>query len=461
MAEIPESLLDDRERKRLTNARLAMERGNFEYTIEICDQLLEERPECLDVRRLLRSAQKRVYAVGSNKAGVSSMLSGLAAAVFGRLHLKKNPGKALALAEKVLHKNPYQPRALSLLAHGASAMELWETEAFSLETICDRYPENVDKLQRFCESLIKIGETDQALSVAERIVRIKPSNVKGQELMKSASVAHSINQGKWAEAKKDFRAKLRDSSKSESLELSNRIALDPETGKAALHALAEEIEQDPQNLDAYKRAIRICIDTEEYDAALDWVTKTEDLPEADGDISLGQLRSDLKVVRIERELEGLHETPEGSQERIQELEEELRETRLSETKKLVEQFPNDYSLRFKYGEQLLENGALDMAIQQFQIAQRSPSLKLKSLQLLGRGFMKKGLFDLALEQFERANESLTVMDEAKKETLYSIAECSEKIGDKKKAMAYFKSIYASDIAYRDVSSRIDEFYLSG
>ena len=458
MPEIPESLLDDRERKRLSNARLAMERGNFEYTIEICVHLLEERPECLDVRRVLRSAQKRVYAARGRRGSFGTMLFGLAIAAIGRVYLKKQPAKALAMAEKVLHRNPYQPKALSLLAHGASQMELWETEAFCLESICDRYPENLDKLQRYCESLIKIGTTDEALAVAERIVRIKPTNVKGQELMKSASVAHSINRGKWAEEKKDFRAKLRNSAKSESLELAKRITMDRDAGNVALQALIEEIHEDPQNLDAYKRAIRICIDTEDYDAALMWVEKATDLPGAESDISLSQLRSDLKVSRIEVELAELRKAPNLSSDRIDKLEAELNATRLEETKKLVEQFPNDYVLRFKYGEQLLEGGFLDAAIKQFQIAQRSPSLRLKSLQLLGRSFLKKGLFDLALEQLERANESLTVMDDAKKETLYLIAECSEKTGELEKAMSYFKSIYASDIGYRDVSRRIDEFY---
>jgi len=458
MPEIPEDLLDERERKRLSNARVAMERGNFEYAIEICDQLLEIRPECLDVRRLLRTAQKRVYATNGRKGSAATMLNGLVTAALGRFHLKKNPGKAIAMAEKVLHKNPYQPKALSLLAHGASEMDLWETEAFCLETICDRYPENLDKLQRYCESLIKIGATDDALAIAEKIVRIKPSFVKGQELVKSASVAHSINQGKWAENKKDFRAKLRDSAKSESLELKNRVAMDRDTGKLALQSLIEEIDHDPQNLDTYRRAIRVCIDTEDYESALIWVEKAIELPGADSDISLSQLRSDLKVARIDLELDVLRKSPDGSKARIEELERELNSTRLVETQKLVEQFPNDYSLRFKFGEQLLESGSLDKAIQQFQIAQRSPSLKLRSLQLLGRSFMKKGLFDLALEQLESANESLSVMDDSKKETLYLMGECSDKLGNSEKAMSYFKSIYASDIGYRDVASRIDAFY---
>ena len=77
---------------------------------------------------------------------------------------------------------------LSLIARGASLLELHETEAFCLESVCDRYPENFAKLERYCESLIKAGLTEKALKVA-----LKPGQVQEND-------AHSINKGKWADS---------------------------------------------------------------------------------------------------------------------------------------------------------------------------------------------------------------------------------------------------------------------
>jgi len=41
MAEIPEHDLSARDRKKLENAKLAITRGNTEYTVELCSALLE------------------------------------------------------------------------------------------------------------------------------------------------------------------------------------------------------------------------------------------------------------------------------------------------------------------------------------------------------------------------------------------------------------------------------------
>ena len=53
MSEVIEYDLSDWDRKKIENARTAMNRGIFEYTIEICCSLLEEKPRCLEVRGLL------------------------------------------------------------------------------------------------------------------------------------------------------------------------------------------------------------------------------------------------------------------------------------------------------------------------------------------------------------------------------------------------------------------------
>ena len=148
----------------------------------------------------------------------------------------------------------------------------------------------------------------------------------------------------------------------------------------------------------------------------------------------------------------------NSENRIEKLEAVLIELKLDESCKLVEKLPNDYSQRFKYGSYLLESGDIDAGIQQFQISQRSPSLRLKSLVLLGRCFMEKKLFDLALEQLQHAVEGINVMDDFKKEVLYLLAECYEKLERPEEAIEQFKAIYSNDIGYRDVAEKIDAFY---
>lgn len=462
MAEVLEYDLSDRDRKKMENARLAMTRGNFGYTIEICSEILLGEPGCLEVRRLLRKAQRRVYAEKSKSIGLYlSRLSSYPSLLQGYALLKRKPERSMSIGESILSKNVYNIRALSLIARGARVLELNETEAYCLELICDKFPNNHVKLQRLCEALIKAGSTEKALAIAERLNRIRPGNGQVQELVKSASVAHSINQGKWEDKEEDFRSKLKDREEADSLERANRVVVDELGGEERSNDLMEAIHRDPQKVDNYKLLVRSLMNQEKFDEALRWLEKAFALPQAENDAPLRQLRSELKVNRVERELFDLRRElgpGEKRNERIGSLEAELLELKLEESRKLVDQFPNDYSQRFKYGSYLLEADDVDSAIQQFQISQRSPSLRLKSLVLLGRCFMAKGLYDLALEQLRQAIESLSVMDDFKKEVHYELAQCYSKLGRDDDAIEQYKAIYSNDIGYRDVAEKIDAFY---
>ena len=462
MSEFSEQELGDRDRRKVDNARLAMTRGNSEYTVDICYELLNENPGCLEVRQLLRKAQRQVLASGGKGIGLKLIrLANYIVLPFGYLALLRNPAKSMSIGESVLNKDGYNTRALSLVARGAGKLKFNQTEAFCLESICDRNPDDFVKMERLCEALIKVGSTEKALAIAERLMRLKPSVGYIQELVKSASVAHSINKGKWADKEEDFRSKLKDKTESSSLERASKVVFDENSGKERIQDLTSVIHQDPQQVDNYKLLIRSLIQQEDYNEALSWLEKAFALPQAGNDVSLLHLRSELRVSRVERELFDLKResaSEDESNERLIELEKEFLGLKLEESRKLVEQFPNDYSRRFKYGEYLLESGFVDGAIQQFQISQRSPSLRIKSLVLLARCFMAKDLFDLALEQLQRAAESLNVMDDFKKEVLYLLGECFERLERDLEAIEEYKAIYANDIGYKDVAQKIDIFY---
>jgi len=462
MAEIPEHDLSARDRKKLENAKLAITRGNTEYTVELCSELLETQPGCLEVRKLLRRAQRRVSA--ERKKSFWRLLARLAnycSLLPGYAILKRQPARAMAIGEAALSRDVNNIKALSLVARGANMLELNETEAFCLESVCDRYRENFAKLERYCESLIKAGSTEKALKVAEKLNQLKPGSGQAQEIVKSASVAHSINKGKWADSEEDFRSKLKDKEESDSLERAIRVVVDDGSGELRTRDLIESIHRDPQNVDNYKLLVRIYLRQEKYEDALFWLEKAFALPDGENDAPLRQLRSELRVSRVERELFELKRTSsndEGLRIRIEKLEAELLELKLEESRKLVDQFPNDYSQRFKYGSYLLESGNVDAGIQQFQISQRSPSLRLKSLVLLGRCFMAKSLHDLALERFQQAVDGINVMDDFKKEVLYLLADCYQKLERPEDAIEQYKAIYSNDIGYRDVAEKIDVFY---
>ncbi len=108
---MPEALeydLSDRDRKKMETARLAMTRGNFGYTIEICSEILLGEPGCLEVRRLLRKAQRRVYAEKSKSIDLYlSRLSSYPSLLQGYALLKRKPERSMSIGESILSKNVY------------------------------------------------------------------------------------------------------------------------------------------------------------------------------------------------------------------------------------------------------------------------------------------------------------------------------------------------------------------
>ena len=50
------------------------------------------------------------------------------------------------------------------------------------------------------------------------------------------------------------------------------------------------------------------------------------------------------------------------------------------------------------------------------------------------------------------------MDDVKKEIIYELGDCYEKMGKKEEAINEFKLIYAEDIGYRDVADKINAYY---
>lgn len=467
MQEISAKELDSRVRKQFENARIAIDRGNFEYAVELCAAILVHEPGCLEVRRLLRHAQQCVFANRGQGFGRKLFRKAASGALvaYGGGYVKKKPAFAMEQGERALFFSPFSKGALSLVAAGAERLELFHTAAFCLSAICEANPEDFEHLKRYCEALIKTGETTQAVSLAERLSRLKPENAPIQELVKSASVAHSINKGKWAEEEQDFRSKLKDSDLADALERESRLVGDKEGGNAQAKALIEDIQRDPQNLDLYKRLVRGYVDASDYANAILWLDKASLLPQAEADLILTQTRSEVAIKATERELQQLRDEAESHPEkaranakRIRILEREFASLQLEETRKMVEQFPNDYAQRLKYGELLLNAGRLDEAIKQFQVSQRSTSLRHQSCVLLGRSFFEKRLYDLALEQFDRSIEGVVSMDEFKKEVLYASAQCCEKLKKGEEAVRRYKLIYASDIGFRDVARKIETAY---
>lgn len=214
MPDSPLSLLDDRQQRLLSNARRALEKGNIDYVVAACGEILIEHPGCLPVRQLQRVAQLRLV----KKSGwIEKAANGLTNFPFTLGSKSNRPEKNLARAEKLLATNPRNVSALKLLAEASRELDWPETAAFALQAIREIDPDDRANLLALGEAWFLAEKPDKALQIADVLLRQNSVDGEAQSLMRKASIARTTDQGRWDGAG-DYREKLKDEAESIALE---------------------------------------------------------------------------------------------------------------------------------------------------------------------------------------------------------------------------------------------------
>lgn len=462
MQEIPVSSLDPRLQKQLENAQVALQRGNADYVIEVTAQVLKNAPGCVPVRRLQRVAQVKKAQSKSKlftKAFGSMTQAGF---MFGS---KKDPAKGIENAEKMLAVDPNNVSALKLLAESAAALEMPETVCFAWESVREVQPTDHDTLLSLGEAYLAANKHKEALRVADDLLRTKPQDGDALALMRRASVAQTMDKGKWEE-EGTFREKLRDEEQAVSLEQAAKVVTSSEMTERLIAEAKHRVEAEPDNLNHYRSIIDGYRKLNRFPDALEWLRKARKLPSGAGDSGLEKLEGDLEVAVIEDEVHAaqakLAESPENAaaQSALEAAKAKLTSFRLAQSKAYVERYPNDYAARYTLANLHFEAGEYQEAIANYQQAQKNPKVRISALAGMGKALKARKMFDIAVAQFQTAKSELASMDDTKKDVIYQLASCYEAMGKTQEAINEYKLIYSEDIGFRDVSDKINAFYAS-
>ncbi|HEY0944393.1 MAG TPA: tetratricopeptide repeat protein [Opitutaceae bacterium] len=460
MPEIHVSSLDPRVQKQVENAQIALQRGNLDYVVEVCAQVLKTAPGCLPVRRLQRAAQLRRFQ-SKNKLLSKAFGSVTTAGIF--FGGKKDPGKSLENAEKMLATDPTSIPALKLLAEAAASLELKETAAFAWEAIRDLQPGDRDTLLTLGESYIAAGKPREALATADNILKLRPQDGDALALMRKASVAQTMDKGNW-EAQGSFRDKLRDEQQAVSLEQAAKVVTSEEMTQRLVSEALDRVCREPSNLNHYRTLVDGYRKLGQLDDAIAWVRKARQQPAGAADGALERLETDLQTAALEQRVKDLAAAlathPDDATLKTQHADavHALNAFRIKEARAYVERYPNDYAARFTLANLYFENGDFQSAIANYQQAQKNPKVRIAALVGMGKSLKARRMFDLAVAQFQAAKGELTAMDELKKEIVYELASCFEAMGKGDDAIAEYKIIYAEDIGFRDVADKINHYY---
>lgn len=462
MPEIELSGLSPDLRQRHTKGVEALLRENFDYAIEMFQQVLRGAPGCVECRRQLREAQ--AGGAGAKTGLFKKMLSGASSAPLvakGKIALRTDPAEALSVAEHILTGDPQSSAGHRLAAEAALALGFPRTAVLSLEVLARNHPRDKAAVIQFGAVLADIGENQRAERALVELQRVLPNDTEVSQALKNITARRTISEGgyeKLAGGGGTFRDALRNKAEAAQLEQEQRAVkagdvverlireyetrlAGPDAGDARLlRSLAGLYTQKHRFDDAHRAYAQLKAGETGADPALD------------------KAITELRARELDHRIAQLDPTSEDFAVRQAGLQADKQAMQLDECRRRVEKYPTDLGLRFELGELLFHAGKLGEAIAELQKAQNHPHRRIAAMNLLAQCFARRKMNDLAARTLQGALKEKLVFDEEKKDLIYQLGCVLEAMGRPEEAIEQLKLIYETDIGYRDVAAKVDAYY---
>ncbi len=347
---------------------------------------------------------------------------------------------------------------IKLFCRAAEQAGYPEIAILTLAQVREFYPADYSLLAWLGELYLKTDQPRQALELFEILIVAKPSDMKILKDLKDATALNSMSKDGWASggAEKDaYRNMMRDAGKSVILEQGDKVVKTEQDVASLIADTLQKIAKEPANINYRRYLANLYLGIKEFDKGVEALEEAQNTmtgrdPQVDAAIA------SLKMAKLEYEAERLETA--GDKAGQEAKRREMAEFQYENLRERIARYPNDPVLHFDYGMALFARRELNEAIQHFQMAQRSPSERVRSLYYLGQCFKVKKQFDMAIEQFTKAASEIQGMPDLRKDIIYDLGTLYEEIGDKVRALEQFKIIYQVDFGYKDVAHKIDQGY---
>jgi len=457
--------LNQNSRNQFNRAKDAIGSKNHDYAISLLQAVLRDEPLFLDGRRILRAVEIEKYnKLNAFSRQMQSMKVATAAMKLSTMG-KKDPAEQLAIAEEVLALDPFNYKANTLVADAGTALGHPDFKAFAYETLAKSKSDKAT-LNTLANAYKEMKDWSKAEKTYERLLELDPRDGDALSELKNMSAALASRVGNWDTAK-DYRDVLKDKLQSEQLEQQSKVVKSSSAIDEQIRLNDEKHQADPAN-PAYPKAMaQLYLQKDDYANAILYYQAAFDLG-GKVDSSLEKIIGDLKLRKVEKEMQELNETlaeqtaPEQQAAytaAIQEKKKELDDVRLFQAEARVRAYPNEGQFHYELGEALYKVGQYKRALPELQIGMKQPSVRSQAMNLMGLSFLNQGMNDLAVRRLSDAAGELPGMDEIKKEIVYNLGLAYEASKQPEKALEEcWKKIYEVDMSYRDVAQRVESSY---
>jgi tetratricopeptide (TPR) repeat protein len=444
-----------------TKGNDALQRENYDYAIDLFNQVLAKEPTLYDCRKALRMAQLRKAGAGRgffgrmlSNAGSSPMIAK------GQLALRRDPVEALHIAEQVLNSDPNSSAAHRLVVGAATALEMPRTAVLSLEIMSRNAPKDPGVAIELANALASTGDVMRAEKLLDELHREFPLNNDLFMALKNISARKTMDKGGYealADGQGSYRDILKNEGEAVELEQANRQVKTEDTAQRLIEEYELRLKSDPKNMKLLRDLAELYTQKKEFDRALSFYERMK-AAESGGDASLDKGIAETMVRKFEHEISQLDPDAPDYSERLARTKAEQQAYQLLECQKRAERFPTDLQIRFELGQLYFQAGKIGEAIKEFQRAQANPHRRIAAMNYLAQCFARRGITDLAASTFQEAIKEKIVFDDEKKDLIYQYGSLLEKMDKPEEAIAQFKLIYAVDASYRDVDEKMNQHY---
>ncbi len=437
--------------KHIEKAEEAMKRRNYDFAINLFQQLLTIDPDNERARTGHYEAARKAWDMkNAGKKGKKGAGVGTGLGIMMRSGGRKDPSAVMAACDKVIAKTPNDPKAHEKLGYAASKAGHYRAALFSFAKVVELAPENVQAAKNLGKLHHKLGNIQEALDAFDRALKIDPGDQESIKARKDLAAEAAIHGHGYAEAKSTMDL-LKNKNQAREHDLLDRVAMNEDDVRATIELVNEKLVETPDDRKLLMRLGELEEQRGDLDAARTAFERLLGVDPTNFDVKerIGDLRIRDAEIALERARAG------GDADATADATAALEQTKVEEFGWRVEAHPTDLPQRFRFGEALFRAGRLDDAIAEFQKTVKDPRKRLDSQVMMANAFMKKGMLDLAANQLEKA---LDVAGEGSKRGMdirYALGKVCEKSGDVESARRHYLHIYERDIGYKDIRQRLE------
>ncbi len=441
--------------KQLQKAEESLRRKNWDFAIELYQQLLELSPDLGEARGGLRQALKKRH---DAKGGGSKFLRALGgAAPLALAKTLSKAGKHDAAAKQLetyLSSNPLDEDANMLLGTSLESAGHAKSARAVYEFVAEIAPKSAEGLRRAGAMTRRLGDPGKALEYYERALQADPRDQEALRARKDLSAELALSgRGTPVQHSRD---QIRDKDQARELDRASRMHFSEEDLRAELETLETRYadasaEPGPPDAELLERLSELHEKLKDIDSALSWAERA--LSYKKDSFDLVARVGDLRAKRLKKQISDAGKR--GDQARADELEKELFALEVEDWRSRVDLRPADMASRYQLGRRLHRAGEIDAAMAELQKASTDARVRRESQVLLAQCFQAKGFLDLARAEYERALESAGALDERGKEILYHLGGIAEAEGQNAEARTHYARIFGVDVGYRDVAARME------